>query len=566
MVSGELKVQEAKSSSQIENFSYIIALDLDFFYGQVEQLLDPSLKDIPFVVAQKQCVATCSYAARKLGVNKLASLREAKKILPDIKVVNGEDLTKYRDASREIRALVKQYITSKRVEKLGLDEIFVDITDQIENHVKDLQIVSGQVEFDLRPCEGRRSSFTYAFGTIEGIVEPPLQDGAQFYVDKKLAKVSAASHFAAFLRREIFEQLGYTSSAGIAHNKLFAKLLSDVHKPNKQTVLNNWSKMDIVNSWLDQVKVGKLNGFGSKVCKTLLSNIFGSHAVDNFRAQYDKIHGFHQQEEVKDQEFNLTVGFVRSNASCQHFMDWFGNKKGIVLWDLLNGCDPSPVLESADVPVQIGVEDSFPTTNDINFVLRKIATLSESLVKRLQHELCEDGQWKSFPSMIRLSFREYGGLAMSKSAIMPVEIFDSKLQIKEKASILSSSLKSSTREIVSKMGIKWACNIIGITANNMKREITAQSIYSSLETMRNRLPYDPEVFDKLPPDIQEEILGHYDANRGSKQVVNVPDDASYEESATVEHVEGNLICTECGISMFEWMIPLHRQFHIDSDS
>jgi DNA polymerase eta len=39
------------------------------------------------------------------------------------------------------------------------------------------------------------------------------------------------------LRAAVYQQLGFTVSAGVAHNKLLAKLCSGLHKPNQQVSL-----------------------------------------------------------------------------------------------------------------------------------------------------------------------------------------------------------------------------------------------------------------------------------------------------------------------------------------
>ena len=41
-----------------------------------------------------------------------------------------------------------------------------------------------------------------------------------------------ASYYINLIRAEIYNTLGYTCSAGIAHNKMFAKLGSNFNKPN----------------------------------------------------------------------------------------------------------------------------------------------------------------------------------------------------------------------------------------------------------------------------------------------------------------------------------------------
>ena len=50
-------------------------------------------------------------------------IAEAKKICPDVVVILGEDLTPFRDASKELYDYLQQYIWSKRVERLGFDEV-----------------------------------------------------------------------------------------------------------------------------------------------------------------------------------------------------------------------------------------------------------------------------------------------------------------------------------------------------------------------------------------------------------------------------------------------------------
>ena len=52
-----------------------------------------------------------------------------------------------------------------------------------------------------------------------------------------MAYIKSKINFLVELRAAILSELGFTSSAGIAHNKLLAKLGSSMHKPNKQTIL-----------------------------------------------------------------------------------------------------------------------------------------------------------------------------------------------------------------------------------------------------------------------------------------------------------------------------------------
>lgn len=50
-------------------------------------------------------------------------------------------------------------------------------------------------------------------------------------------RLAIGSQVAAEIRQALAEELSITCCAGIAHNKLLAKLVGSVHKPNKQTTL-----------------------------------------------------------------------------------------------------------------------------------------------------------------------------------------------------------------------------------------------------------------------------------------------------------------------------------------
>lgn len=50
-------------------------------------------------------------------------------------------------------------------------------------------------------------------------------------------RLSIGAHIAADIGRRLQEELGITSCAGIAHNKVLAKMVGEVHKPNQQTLM-----------------------------------------------------------------------------------------------------------------------------------------------------------------------------------------------------------------------------------------------------------------------------------------------------------------------------------------
>ena len=51
------------------------------------------------------------------------------------------------------------------------------------------------------------------------------------------SRLIIGAHIASDIRSTLREELGITSCAGIAHNKVLAKMVGEVHKPNQQTLL-----------------------------------------------------------------------------------------------------------------------------------------------------------------------------------------------------------------------------------------------------------------------------------------------------------------------------------------
>lgn len=78
-------------------------------------------------------------------------------------------------------------------------------------------------------------------------------------VDDENARQAVGSMIAAEMRQAIFSTLGLTGCAGIAHNKLLAKLVSGTFKPNQQTTLLPYSTAELMSSLRGLIKVpGKM--------------------------------------------------------------------------------------------------------------------------------------------------------------------------------------------------------------------------------------------------------------------------------------------------------------------
>ena len=69
------------------------------------------------------------------------------------------------------------------------------------------------------------------------------------------------------LRAAVADELGYSCSAGIAHNKILAKLASGMHKPSQQTVI----PAPAIPALLNELPVSKLRQLGGKFGDELMA-------------------------------------------------------------------------------------------------------------------------------------------------------------------------------------------------------------------------------------------------------------------------------------------------------
>uniref|UniRef100_A0A8C6INU6 Uncharacterized protein n=1 Tax=Melopsittacus undulatus TaxID=13146 RepID=A0A8C6INU6_MELUD len=322
--------------------SVIAHLDLDCFYAQVEMLRAPELRDKALGVQQKSLVVTCNYEARRHGVKKLMSLKEATEKCPHLVLVNGEDLTPYREMSYKVTELLREYCPL--VERLGLDENFLDITDVVEQRI------------------GCFHPSGWAGIRVSGHV---YKDQAINVQDPTHRKLAIGSQVMEELRECLYSTLGLTSSAGVATTKFLAKLVSGTFKPNQQTLLLPHSTQELLRN-LGSIR--KVPGIGSRTAERLEA-----------------------------------LG-VKTVVDLQRFPS-AGLKKelGIALAQRIRklgyGQDEAPVTPSGP-PQSFSDEDSFQKCSSEAEVQEKLGTMLPSLLERIRR----DGRQ---PRTIRLSIRRF---------------------------------------------------------------------------------------------------------------------------------------------------------------
>ena len=107
----------------------IIHFDLDAFFCAVEELRDPTLQGVAFAVGghpdYRGVVASCSYPARRFGVRSAMPMAQARRLCPDLVVVDAHHRD-YGRVSRQVMGWLRD--RTPLVEQLSIDEAFLDMS------------------------------------------------------------------------------------------------------------------------------------------------------------------------------------------------------------------------------------------------------------------------------------------------------------------------------------------------------------------------------------------------------------------------------------------------------
>jgi DNA polymerase-4 len=185
----------------------IIHIDMDCFYAAIEERENPALRGKPVGVGgseRRGVLTTANYEARKYGCRSAMPVFKALELCPHLVLVPVQfDL--YRAVSSQIRAIFGRF--TDLIEPLSLDEAYLDVS-----HLQ-----------------------------------------------------SSGEAVAREIRAQIFEETGLTASAGIASNKLIAKIASDWHKPNGQKQVTAGE----LAAFITELPVGRIWGVGKKMREKL---------------------------------------------------------------------------------------------------------------------------------------------------------------------------------------------------------------------------------------------------------------------------------------------------------
>jgi DNA polymerase IV (DinB-like DNA polymerase) len=194
-------------------------IDLDYFYAQVEEVENPSIRARPIVVCvfsgrteDSGVVSTANYVARGYGVKSGMPIAAAKrKLQGGDPVFIRMELPKYESVSHRVMEVVKPHVDI--LERAGIDEAFFDLTERSQGDFVSARDIASQIK--------------------EAVLE--------------------AEHL--------------TCSIGLGRSKVVAKLGSDAAKPGGLAVV----PPDSTESFMGKMEVTKLYGIGPRTAQTLSS-------------------------------------------------------------------------------------------------------------------------------------------------------------------------------------------------------------------------------------------------------------------------------------------------------
>jgi len=235
----------------------ILHSDANCFYASVEMMLNPSLRNKAVAVCgsteeRHGIVLAKSELAKKCGVKTGQANWEARQACPNLIVVPPQ-YDQYLKYSKLLRNIYLRF--TDLVEPYGMDECWLDVSDS--------QLLFG--------------------------------DGERIAQD---------------IRRTVKQELGLTVSIGVSFNKIFAKLGSDMKKPDAVTVLDS-------ENWRERVwplPVSDLLFVGRATTKKLMDRNI------------------------------LTIGDL-ARTETRYLVSWFG-KNGLMLSRFAKGEDASRIMQN----------------------------------------------------------------------------------------------------------------------------------------------------------------------------------------------------------------------------
>ncbi|KAG5548252.1 hypothetical protein RHGRI_013824 [Rhododendron griersonianum] len=297
-------------------------VDMDAFYAAVETLSNPLLKGKPMAVGGMSMISTANYEVRITSCSSIVLF-----VLLSI-----DDLYTLKARRFGVRAAMPGFIARRLCPEL----IFVPVDFKKYTYYSDLT----RKVFQKYDPNFMAASLDEAYLDITTVCRERHMSSGEIGEE---------------LRSSVYEETGLTCSAGVAPNRLLAKVCSDINKPNGQFVLPN--DRTAIMTFISSLPIRKIGGIG-KVTEHLLRDVIGISTC----------------EEMLQKSGFLCALFSRSSA------DFF-----LCVGLGLGGTNTPQVR----LRKSISNERTFPATENESFLFQKLVDLAEMLSTDMKKEsLC----------------------------------------------------------------------------------------------------------------------------------------------------------------------------------
>lgn len=367
-------------------------------------------EDQPLAVQQWQGLIAINYPARAYGLSRHVTITEAQKACPQIIMQHvatwkeGDEkwayhddafkqihthkvsLDPYRLQSRRILKCIKDTLLPppvQRVEKASIDEVFLDLSAQVHGLLLErYPELRGPAPYD-DPTEQLPAPPTTALDwTADALVDLDAKETEEDAPDWDDVAMLLGSEIVRGVRDAVRKELQYTCSAGVARNKMIAKLGSGHKKPNQQTIVRNRA----VNQFLSEFKFTKIRNLGGKL---------GDEVVSTFNTD--------------------SVGELLE-VPLEQLKKKLGDDTGMWLHQIIRGEDHSEVNSRTQIKSMLSAKSFRPSINTMDQAVKWLRIFVADIFSRLVEEGVLEN--KRRPKTVNLHHRQ-GGQMRSKQAPIP---------------------------------------------------------------------------------------------------------------------------------------------------
>lgn len=244
------------------------------------------------------------------------------------------------------------------IEKASIDEVYIDVSELVDDELE------ASKSIDAGGIAHVFSWNSVVFGDVQ------LTTG-----DVHALRLAVGAKIASRVRGAIKTRCKFSSSAGIATNKLLAKVGSALNKPNQQTMIHP----STVPRLMQSLPLRKLGGLGGKLGSELEALILTATLTSTTSTTTTAAAAAAEA---------LTVGDIL-RVPVDAIMARLGPERGSWVLQLARGLDNSPVVEKERTKSMLAAKSFEPldAKSDIEAIKRWLEILSSELEGRMKADL-----------------------------------------------------------------------------------------------------------------------------------------------------------------------------------